>query len=162
MNVFEFAMQMEKDGEAFYRELAEKTSNKGLTAILNFLAEEEVKHFTIFKRMSAGKVESFAESHLLADVKNIFIEMKAKGDSFDFDVEQQVAWYRKAQEIEKKSELFYAEKAGESKNATERDILLKIAEEEKRHYHVLENIIEFISRPQRWLEDAEWSHLEEY
>ena len=27
---------------------------------------------------------------------------------------------------------------------------------------ILEGIIEFVSRPQTWLENAEWNHLEDY
>ncbi|MCB2200121.1 ferritin family protein [bacterium] len=162
MNVFEFAMQMEKDGEAYYRELADSANNDGLSRILNFLADEEVKHYNIFKRMAGGKVEALPKSTLLADVKNIFVEMKDRGEKFDFDVEKQVAYYRKAQDLEKKSENLYADKAKESTDEKERDILIQIAEEEKRHYFVLENIIEFVNKPDRWLEDAEWNHLEDY
>ena len=162
MNVFEFAMQMEKDGESYYRELADSANNEGLNRILNFLADEEVKHFNIFKRMAGGKVEALPASTLMTDVKNIFVEMKERGESFDFDVEKQVAYYRKAQDLEKKSENFYADKAKESTDEKERDILMQIADEEKRHYFVLENIIEFVNKPNRWLEDAEWNHLEDY
>ncbi|MFH1613968.1 MAG: ferritin family protein [Planctomycetota bacterium] len=44
VDIFDYALQMEKDGESFYREIAQKTSNKGLQAILTMLADEEVKH----------------------------------------------------------------------------------------------------------------------
>jgi rubrerythrin len=44
----------------------------------------------------------------------------------------------------------------------QKKIFLKIAEEEKRHYLVLENIIKFINKPDIWLEDPEWYHLEDY
>jgi hypothetical protein len=37
MSIFEFAMQMELDGEKFYRELAEKSSNAGLKKIFSRL-----------------------------------------------------------------------------------------------------------------------------
>ena len=51
MNVFEFAMKMEKDGEAFYREIAKKTNNAGLQKIFNTLADEEVVHYNTFKKL---------------------------------------------------------------------------------------------------------------
>ena len=51
MNVFEYAMQMEKDGEVFYRELAEKAGSKGLKNIFTNLADNEAEHFNIFKAM---------------------------------------------------------------------------------------------------------------
>ena len=41
-------------------------------------------------------------------------------------------------------------------------IFQKLAEEEKKHYFLLENIIQFVSRPETWLENAEFYHLEEY
>ena len=68
----------------------------------------------------------------------------------------------KAQDIEKKSRDFYTEKANEVKQEYQKDIFLKLAEEEKKHYFLLENIIDFISRPETWLENAEFNHLEEY
>ncbi|MHC4941878.1 MAG: hypothetical protein ACYTG7_02555 [Planctomycetota bacterium] len=49
MNIFQYVQQMEKDGEAFYRGIAENTKDKGLKTILIGLAEDEVKHFNSFK-----------------------------------------------------------------------------------------------------------------
>jgi rubrerythrin len=45
---------------------------------------------------------------------------------------------------------------------THKEIFLKLADEEKKHYFLLENIIDFVSRPQKWLENAEFYHLDEY
>jgi len=47
MNIYEFAMQMEKDGENYYRHLAEESTITGLGKIFTMLANEEVKHFNI-------------------------------------------------------------------------------------------------------------------
>ena len=157
MNVFDYAMQMEKDGEAYYRELAQKSSDTGLARILIMLADEEVKHYNLFKQMKAGKAE-YSEIPILANVKNVFAEMQQKGDAFDFSVEQ-VDFYRKAQDIEKKSEDFYREKAKEITDKDQKEIFLKIADEEKKHFLILEGIIEFVQRPKTWLEDAEWSNI---
>jgi hypothetical protein len=37
-----------------------------------------------------------------------------------------------------------------------------IAEEEKRHEFLLEHVLQFIARPQTWLENAEFNHLDQY
>jgi hypothetical protein len=39
-----------------------------------------------------------------------------------------------------------------------------LAAEEKKHLRIMENIVEFVSRPEpgNWLENAEWYHLDEY
>jgi rubrerythrin len=41
MDIYTFAMQMEKDGEEYYRELGTKCKNEGLTKIFTMLADEE-------------------------------------------------------------------------------------------------------------------------
>jgi len=87
--------------------------------------------------------------------------MKKSGENFRFGAKQ-VKLYEKAQDIEKKSEDFYRQKAGEVEQQYQREIFLALAEEEKKHYFLLENIIQFVSRPQTWLENAEFYHLDEY
>ena len=160
MDIFDYAMQMEKDGEDYYRQLAEKTDNKGIKTIFTLLADEEVKHYKTLKGMKTKRPE-MAETTVLTDAKNIFARMRDSGESFDFDAEQS-ALYRKAQDIEKKSEEFYRKKASEVGQQYQREIFVRLAEEENKHYFLLENIIQFVSRPETWLENAEFHHLEEY
>jgi len=160
MDIFDYAMRMEKDGENYYRQLVEKTDNKGIKAIFTMLAEEEVKHYKTLAQMKTERPQ-MAETTVLADAKNIFTQMKESGQKFDFGARQRKL-YEKAQDIEKKSEDFYREKANEVEQQYQREIFLKLAEEEKKHYLLLENIIQLVSRPQTWLENAEFYHLEEY
>jgi rubrerythrin len=72
--------------------------------------------------------------------------------------------YRKACAIEEMSQKFYLEKADLVEDGYERQIFLRLAKEEERHLRIMENIVEFVSRPEpgNWLENAEWHHLEEY
>ncbi len=159
-DIFEYAMQMEKDGEDYYRQLAQQTANKGLKTILVMLADEEVKHYNAIERMQTAEAH-MAETTILTDAKNIFAQIKESGESFDFDIKQ-TELYKKAQDIEEKSRDFYLEKANEVKEECQKGLFLKLAEEEKKHYFLLDNIIEFVSRPEHWLENAEFYHLEEY
>jgi len=71
MDIYEYAMQMEKDGEDFYRQIAEKNQSKGLRTISNMLADDEVKHYEIIKMMKTIK-QSVTETAILNDSKNIF------------------------------------------------------------------------------------------
>ncbi len=160
MDIFEYAMQIEKDGEDYYRQLTRQVTNKGLKTILTMLADEEVKHYDALEKMKTEKPQ-IAETRILADAKSVFVQIKESGESFDFDIKQ-TELYRKAQDIEKKSRDFYTEKANEVTEGYQKEIFLKLADEEKKHYFLLENIIEFVSRPETWLENAEFYHLEEY
>jgi demethoxyubiquinone hydroxylase (CLK1/Coq7/Cat5 family) len=159
MNIFEFAMQMERDGEAFYRDLAVKSANAGVTRILNMLADDEVKHYNILKQMSEQGNPEMAQTTILLDAKNVFAQMQ----DTEFDLEGiQVDLYRKAQDIERQAQEFYEGKADQATKPAQRALLLRIADEEKRHYLLLDSIIEFLDRPRTWLEDAEFTHLDEY
>jgi rubrerythrin len=70
--------------------------------------------------------------------------------------------YEKAMEAEKEAYTFYEKKAEESESQEEKDILLTFAREERRHYQLLKNVLEFVARPDQWLEDAEYTTMEEY
>jgi rubrerythrin len=153
-------MQMEKDGEHYYRQLAQQTEDKGLKTILTMLADEEVKHHNTLERMQTSEPH-MEDATILTDAKNIFVQIKESDESFDFDIPQ-TELYRKAQNIEKESCDFYLEKADEVTEEYQKEIFLRLAEEEKKHYFLLENIIQFVSRPETWLENAEFYHLEEY
>ena len=55
-----------------------------------------------------------------------------------------------------------SKKAEESDDPEEKQILLTFAREERRHYELLKNILEFVSRPHQWLEYAEYANMAEY
>jgi rubrerythrin len=165
MNIFDFAMEKEKFSEDYYRQLAAKSNNKGLSTIFNMLAGEEAKHYKIVSDMKNDIAPDLAETKVLSDAKDVFAKMRESTQSFNFNISE-TELYKKALEIEEESRDFYLAKADEITEAREeiaqKEIFIELAEEEKRHYFLIENIIEFVSRPERWLENAEFYHLEEY
>jgi len=163
MPILDYAMQMEKDGEKYYRELAEKSPDKGLATILSMLADQEVKHFNVLQKIKEDRKAEIDEGTIREDVKNVFVRLQEEEKKFDFSTSQ-VDFYKKAQNLEQQSRDFYIEKAGDVESAAGRELFLRIADEEKLHYQMLENIIEFVSRPEpgNWLENAEWYHADEY
>ena len=164
MDIFEFAMKMEEDGRAFYLESAEKMSDPAFKQILTQLADDELKHYNIFKALRDGQKAEYKEAEktqILSTVKNVFEQLKAENKEMTFAPEVKTVW-EEAQEIEKKSEDFYREKAGEVGDDNQANILNKIADEEHRHWVTMQNVIQFLDRPNSWLENAEWSHLEDY
>jgi rubrerythrin len=160
MNIFEFAMEKEKYSEDYYRRLAGKSNNKGLETVFNMLADEEAKHYKIVSDMKEDIAPDLAETTVLSDAKDVFAKMCESVQNFNLDASQ-TELYRKALKIEKQSQDFYLGKANEVEK-TQKEIFLKLADEEKKHYFLLENIIDFVSRPKTWLENAEFYHLDEY
>ena len=162
MDVFAFAMKMEQDGEAFYRELAEKSGNAGLRRIFSSLAEDEAKHYAIFQKLHEGRKATVTADAGLENVKNIFREMRASGQA-DFTGEQSLAdAYRQAMAAEQEAYTLYEQKAATATDPDASRILLAFAREERRHYRLLENVLNYVTRPESWLEDAEFARLDEY
>jgi rubrerythrin len=161
MDIFAFAMEKEKYSEHYYRELADKTSHAGLKNILTMLANEEVKHYRTVESMKTKEPQAVGEGPVLANAKETFEKMRGSAEKFRFDVSE-ADLYRKARDIEEKSKAFYLEKADEVEDPDQKQIFRKLAEEEAKHAYIVQNICDFVSRPETYLEDAEFYHFDDY
>ncbi len=160
MDIYKYAMQMELDGRHFYLDLAKKTNNTGIKSILTIMAESETKHYNVILSMQKNdKTQYSADTEVLTKIKNIFGKMKEE-NGIDVDVSQ-VEFYKKALEVEANSEKFYLERADEEKDPHRKKIFLTLASEEKSHCVLLENIVNFVSQPDNWVENAEWYHIDD-
>ena len=161
MDVYEYAMQMEKDGEAYYRDAALKTEHKGTRTILTMLADAEVAHYYVLKQLQENQDIPLEDSKTLAAVKNVFRQI-AESKDFTLVKPTQVDLYKTALDIEQKSIKLYEEQANQAGEGRNRDVFLRVADEERKHYFIIEKLIDFVSQPDRWLENPEWYHLEDY
>ena len=164
MDIYEYAMKMEKDGEKFYRELADNCRIEGITTIFNMLASEEVNHYDtlVLLKKQAGNSPP-VKSKIIDNVKSVFVRMKKEKADINFH-SSEFDSYKKALNIEEMSQKFYLDKAANAEQEDEKQIFLRLAAEEEKHLKIMENIVEFVARPEpgNWLENAEWHHLEEF
>ncbi len=165
IEAFEYAMQMEMDGKKYYLEQAKAMPEPALTRIFEELANDEDRHYQIFRAMKEGKKGDFAEAfktNILSSTKNVFQKLQAEKRTIDdFPAGVKEAWV-KAREIEEKSENFYRAQADQAESDQQMQIWNLIADEEHKHWVAMDNVVSFIDRPNQWLEDAEWSNLEPY
>ncbi len=166
MNIYDFAMQMERDGENYYRQLADQCEVVGLQEIFTMLAEEEVKHYKVVEQLKEQNATSpeLSDAKIIDNVKNVFLAMKEEKPEMHGGETEQTHAYRKARDIEDQSHKFYLEKAKEVEGEHGQKLFLQLACEEEKHVRIMDEIVEFVSRPEpgNWLEDAEWTHLDEY
>lgn len=160
MDIFTFAIQMEKDGEAFYRTLAGKVHETGVKSILNMLAADEDKHARAVEQIRS-RTSEMEETEILDKAKNVFTQMKEFGGEFEFDHDHE-ALYRQAMTLEQKSIDFYLDRADQVKGAGQKVLFERLAQEEKKHLQLLSGLADFVNRPKTWLENAEFTHLEDY
>lgn len=162
MNVFDFAMKMEEDGKVYYEKLAGQTSLPGLKTIFMRLAADEQKHYLTFQELKkSGSAPTMQETTILAQAKNVFAELPSEATTLK-SLGGDLAAYQCAMQIESDSFRFYESAANAAQHLDIKDLLLKIAAEEHKHFNVLENIYHFINAPNQYLAWGEFSNLEEF
>ncbi|OQA02862.1 MAG: Rubrerythrin [Planctomycetes bacterium ADurb.Bin401] len=161
MDIFEFAKEKEKFSENYYRRLSQKTTHEGFRNIFNMLAAEEAGHYKIVEEMQKHQQTQIADSPILSDAKKVFDSIRVSAERFNFDISE-VQLYKKARRYEEESETFYRRKAEESEDPVHKDIFNKLADQEHKHYILLENIYSFAERPEYFLENAEIYRFDDY
>lgn len=160
MNVFDFAMKMELQGKACYENLAASTKVLGLKTIFSGLAADEQKHYDVFRELKEGKAWTMADSRMLEQAKNVFSEMLADKDRL-VTLHEDLDAYRVGLKIEADSVKLYEDMAKQEQDQDTMQLYLRIANEEKKHYNILENVCDFVMRPKYYLEWREFSNLQE-
>ena len=158
--VFEFAKKMELDGKAKYEEELAKTEDPGLKSILKMLIDAEVNHYEVFDAMQQKHSKEVIHTSL-KDVKNIFQEIKEKGEKI-ITSEEHADFYLKAKEIEEKAEETYRKEAQACEDEEVKKILIEIADEEHRHVILMQSLHEMVLNPNQWVENAEFNEINDF
>ncbi len=161
MDIYDFALEKEQKSEKLYRQIADQCKNTGLKNIFTMLADEEQKHYNIVKKLQENDTSQRTETSIISDAKKVFERMRDERLTVGCN-EKQIDTYREAQRFEEESRDYYKEKAEQVDDDYQQNLFQKLAREEQCHYDLLDGIIQMVQRPERWLEDAEWYHLEEY
>jgi len=85
--IFEIAIQIEKNGYTFYNECAKKIKDQEIKDLLKMLAEAEEKHEAIFETMHKNfkSSNSFIESDDADDIRLQYLQAVASGYVFDLN-----------------------------------------------------------------------------
>lgn len=160
MEVYKFAKKMELEGEEYYKKLADITEDQGLKNIFETLAEDERKHHDIINNIE----ENFDYCDNIPSIdeeETLFGKELEKVESFDFD-KTHIEAYKHAASLERESIDFYEEKKEEAEEQCEKDLFQRLIKEEKKHLQSIQNVIKHLRKPEEWVEDPEFYHMEEY
>ena len=161
MNVFDFAMRMEEESREHYEKLASAARSQELKSIFNLLADSEREHHERLTLLKAGTEPNLAQSAVLERIKDRIHELVENFIPTDV-LESDYDGYRHAIKGEEKSIRLYEELAEQETNATAAELLRSLADEERHHLEVVENIYDFVESPQTYLAWGEFSNLREY
>lgn len=161
MNDLKFAIDMELDGEKYYRQQAEINKNNSLYTVCLLLAADEKKHAQILTDKLNEKSWQLIDTDTLSKAKNIFegigdikIEGKEKASQLDF--------YKLASEMEKQSIDLYTKYFSKAEGVKEKELFEYLIRQEKQHFEVLDELALLLRHAEDWVENAEFGNREEY
>jgi len=169
MNVFDFALKMELDGEKYYRELAAQAKYQELKVVLEGLADDEQRHYKIVQALQNRIFNSYLESDpAVSNARNGFEPGMNKtflpqdADSIAKLKAEQLDLYQAALRKEAESIQIYKKLKETAGQQAEQDIIEKLVHEEEKHAEVLGNIIQMLNHANEWVESAEFNHNKPY
>lgn len=160
MDALQFAIQMEKDGEAYYLGQMERNEGNALRQIFEMLAKEEAKHAAILLSVSKGLPYELA-SGVDDSRKNLF----AQATDFASEIKtlpEQADLYHAAVEMEQKSVDIYTEMQAQATDPLMQKLFTFLIKEEQDHQAVMEDLFRFVNRPNDWVESPEFGVREDY
>lgn len=161
MNIFDCAIKMEEESRKLYEELATAATVPELKNLFTLLAASELEHRDALVKMKKDAQPSKAQFKALEEAACVFQPLLAKRELMDGLKNERDAYLHVVKEEEKEIG-FYVESAEQTKDEAVREILLKIAEEERKHLSIVENIYSFVESPKNFLAWGEFSNLKEY
>ncbi len=149
MQAFDMAMQIEKNGEAFYHAAADKAADPTVQDVFQELARQEQRHYVAFEKMAA-RLGRLHETPIWTDDEyRRYLQATLEGHLFS-GPDKALAMAEKAEDatlalqgaigFEKDTLLFYYE-LREMLDETDRAVLTDIIREEKAHVQRLARML---------------------
>lgn len=148
------AIQMEKDGHAFYKKAAAQTTSEMGRTVFESLAADEFVHLDTFQKIFQGKIDAVEWETLLqsnnkyGDVsvfpKDLKTMENASPDSNELDA------LRMGMDSEKEAIDYYTSVLNSTPDAEVKEILGEIINQEKNHYLVLQQEFSHLSSTGLW------------
>lgn len=150
MNVFDFAMKIELQGKAYYENLAATAKVPGLAGVFLELSADEQKHYDVLRQMKEGVNAGMVDSVVLDRARSVFGDLLRTPEAVS-DLKERLDVYGMALQVEAESVRIYEEMAKKEENPVLMQLLLTIANEEKKHYNIMQNVCDFVARPKYYL-----------
>ena len=161
MNIFDCAIKMEKEARMYYEKLAAATAVPELKNLFTMLAAAEQEHHDALVDMKGSIDPPKANFMALQEAACLFRPLMAKRGLMA-ELKEDPDAYKHVVKAEEEGVRFYLELAAQAKDEGTRNILLMIADEERKHLNIVENIYSFVESPKTYLAWGEFSNLKEY
>ncbi|MDX9802119.1 MAG: ferritin family protein [Spirochaetia bacterium] len=155
MDMYEYAIQMEKDAEALYLDLAEKSKVSGIKKVFKMLAEDEVRHRKAIEKLQNNTMAA-SQKGSAREIATVFEEIKHNFRNLKLD-DNVVKDYERALEIEKKGIAHYKKQFEETKDPKIKELYEVLMKHESYHLKTVDNLLDMVRKPEWWVENAEFT-----
>ncbi len=145
--IYALAIRIEKNGEAFYRDALRKFSSPSISSLLEYLADEEVRHVEIFTKekaeIDASKDYPIPDEAISKELEKIVGDQKFSLGEVDLSkVESVPELLQIAEEFENDTILFFEMIASFVQDSNTLNEVQKIITEENEHIKLLREFAE--------------------
>ncbi|BCW98097.1 MAG: hypothetical protein KatS3mg024_0924 [Armatimonadota bacterium] len=164
--VLEMALNNEKQGYKILTDASAACDDKLAKATFEFLAREELKHMDIIKKYAETGIAEAPSSAAIITKADIAKGVKGIFEQFGWQYEQAAHQdeareeaYRTAMEMERHGHHFYAQAAQKARDPEARKFYEFLAQEEIRHFEIIQDSLDFLTQPdamlameERWMQ----------
>jgi len=161
LKVIKGAIDLEINGRSFFEHAAEKTNNKLGKKMFDKLAKDEIEHLHTFSRLFTSMMgnedwKSYVsqqeknKSSLIEGLKERMNRKAKEARASDLEA------IRIGMELEKNAIDFFSNSAKETGDQKAKEIFLKIADEERLHYDLLQAQYDSVTNSGFWFDVAEF------
>lgn len=159
------ALSTENDGTAFYKQATGHVTHKLAKAAFEILAKEELRHVALIEALATrltGKgapvvVDSPTKGALAEGIKTIYKSAMDEKQGADLGAADA---YTKAIELEKRVSALYFEYARESESEEAKRLFGVLYREEQDHLTLLEDMFNYLTKPDQWFIDKDYVMLD--
>lgn len=158
MNIIECTIKMRKEMRAHYEGIAAAVTDSELKRLFSLLASAEDEHIAKLLTMKGSLSDSSGAVNTLNESECVFsphIDPQNLGEILNNDVDA----YRHVVQEEEETIEFYDHLAAESGDEQLKKICQALADKEREHLIMVENIYAFVEEPRTYLEWGEFSNL---
>jgi rubrerythrin len=157
MNILDFAMEMDRSGRDYYRQLAVRARTPEVKRVFGWMAREEERLMDAYRRLKEESPLRQADSPMLQMSDNPFRHRAGMSPP-----QEEMEAYRLVMAMEGKACQLLQNAAKQEADANVRDALHRVAAMECGELQEVEELYDFVNAPGEYLAWAEFSNLDEY
>ena len=158
MNIIDCTIKMRKEAQANYANLSLAVADKEMKRLFSLLAMAEDEHIDKLMEIQAEAMNVPTTEYRLDDSVCAY-RTRLAPDNLGEALRTDPDAYIHVLKDEEKSIKFFDSLAVHAESETMRKVCLAVADKEREHLRVVENIYSFVEEPRTYLEWGEFSNL---